>query len=540
MIKIKQLFHTSLTIINNTVPIKNLSLQDSTLYKGLAIIMIVLHNFSHGIPPQPQHNEFSFSASHWNNYIDIIFKQPEYILQATFSYFGHYGVQIFLFLSAYGLTKQYLKKHQGYYSFIKHRILKIYPAFLLSILLLAIYMSQLQDINPITFIQINWESLIYKLTFISNFINGELVTIVGPWWFISLIVQFYFIFPLLIKIFEKYGSFSLIVISLFGIILTAQLQPFINISLGGTVLAHLPEFSLGIYLAKNTKVSISIYQIIIIVIVFYIANLYKTFWYVSDLTALLILLLLFQGIILKLKNNSYAIILFIGSISMYIFYINGFLREPLLQAAKNTHNWFLILVITIGFLGIVLFFSYILNLLEQSITDWLTRSNAIKNRFLKLLKIFLLFTLLVNLIYYINKNIFYIKPVFIKTINNDTSISTSQTGITLQYKKGNPPKYSKAGIILSYSDDTKQTTFSIFDLYPNTNYPNRIVYKVLYQNKTIFKGDVGDKYGTDKHYLHIEFLPYDKNITILMEAQSNIESNWGWGDTAKIKIDFRD
>ncbi|MCK5677861.1 MAG: hypothetical protein KAH72_05235, partial [Flavobacteriaceae bacterium] len=89
------------------IEIKSLDLNQTTIFKGIAIFMIAMHNYFHWIAPKPGENEFDFNYIRLENYIDILSHQTLFGLQATFSYFGHYGVQIFLFLSAYGLTKKY-------------------------------------------------------------------------------------------------------------------------------------------------------------------------------------------------------------------------------------------------------------------------------------------------------------------------------------------------------------------------------------------------------------------------------------------------
>ena len=82
--------------------------------RGIAIIGIFLHNYCHWLRPVVQENEYQYFKhnvdwfyqvlhSHWTGLI------PFHIL----SFFGHYGVPVFLFLSAYGLTKKYESPEQN-------------------------------------------------------------------------------------------------------------------------------------------------------------------------------------------------------------------------------------------------------------------------------------------------------------------------------------------------------------------------------------------------------------------------------------------
>ena len=96
--------------------------------------MITLHNLIHKLPNMPIENEFKF-----HNYGSDIFFSPLFFenpVSFVFSFFGYYGVQIFIFLSAYAF---YLKKDEipdmPYFSFIKKRYLRpLYPLLLSMIL----------------------------------------------------------------------------------------------------------------------------------------------------------------------------------------------------------------------------------------------------------------------------------------------------------------------------------------------------------------------------------------------------------------------
>ncbi len=161
---------------NHTIEIKDLDLKQTTIFKGIAIFMIAMHNYFHWIAPKTGENEFNFNFTRLESYIDILTNQTLFGLQATFSYFGHYGVQIFLFLSAYGLTKKYGGTSPQYFSFIWKRIAKIYPAFLLAIVSWAIFTGYKAGLyGPIEILAEHAKALLYKLTFTSNFILKKLI-----------------------------------------------------------------------------------------------------------------------------------------------------------------------------------------------------------------------------------------------------------------------------------------------------------------------------------------------------------------------------
>ncbi len=339
-------------MLKNKFTFINLTLENTTFYKGVAILMIAMHNFFHMLPPKFGENEQDFDLFRVETYMQLIFNQPELFFQATFSFLGHYGVQIFIFLSAYGLTKKYINSKIIYTDFLKKRILKIYPAFLLSIVIWAIY-TGFNDGGPINVILDRWKLVLTKLIFISNFIPGHLYKLNGPWWFVSLIVQFYIIFPFMLYIYKKYSTIGLINISFAALLLTAYLQPIVNIPLPGTVLTHIPELSIGIFLANQKNFTINYFTILIILIIFILSNFYYYFWFLSYSSSLILLLIFFQNMLLKSNQILTKIILFIGSISMYIFYINGFMRDPWIGFAMDYNLWYLSIFICFTFIVIV-------------------------------------------------------------------------------------------------------------------------------------------------------------------------------------------
>lgn len=87
----------------------SLTKDDTLALKGLAMAAIVAHNFLHQIRPVPLENEFGFhSAEGMWTALAICVKHPLELLHVLLSFFGHYGVIFFVFLSGYGLTKKLL------------------------------------------------------------------------------------------------------------------------------------------------------------------------------------------------------------------------------------------------------------------------------------------------------------------------------------------------------------------------------------------------------------------------------------------------
>ena len=79
--------------------------------KAVAMFLIVAHNFFHNIQPTSQENEFFFhlGSGVWQM-LGIMAAMPGEALHALLAFFGHYGVQISVVLSGYGLTVKVLRK----------------------------------------------------------------------------------------------------------------------------------------------------------------------------------------------------------------------------------------------------------------------------------------------------------------------------------------------------------------------------------------------------------------------------------------------
>ena len=78
--------------------------------RGIAILAIVLHNYCHWLGKMVQENEYQFSERNVRRLMVEVAHPSWELITHLISFFGHYGVPIFLFLSAYGLVVKYERK----------------------------------------------------------------------------------------------------------------------------------------------------------------------------------------------------------------------------------------------------------------------------------------------------------------------------------------------------------------------------------------------------------------------------------------------
>ena len=349
--------------------------------KGIGILLIIFHNFFHWVIPNARENEFYFSVSHVKNLLNGIIHTPFETINLLFSYFGFYGIVLFFFVSAYGLTISYRKQvNISYLSFIETRILKLYPAFLGAIIALIFWSFFVGGSISMDF----FKSISYKLLLISNFITDEALSINGPWWFFVCIMQFYLVFPLLMKGQKKYGNKFLVGIALIGFAIRmayfymgGQLLQFVPFSF----IPYLFELSLGIYLATVKEINMSKKLLrciaLLALFVFGAGNFLQGFWYFSAFALLVVFLYSYPSLRVMLQNNPLInkFLVYIGSISLYLFLMHGFLRAPLVYYAQSS-TFLGKIGYAILFFALSLIFAHLLQWMETKILNgWKNRKN---------------------------------------------------------------------------------------------------------------------------------------------------------------------
>ena len=166
--------------------------------RGLAIIGIFLHNFCHWLRGGHHENEYVFYQVHgqtvwdyWTAGIDA------FAPIQLFSFFGHYGVPLFLFLSGFGLVMKYERQGAnriGTWSFLGYQWLKLFKLMVLGfVVTVLVYIACGNGILP-------WNETVAQLAMISNFLfeNPGAAIVPGPYWFFGLMVEIYVIYRLAI------------------------------------------------------------------------------------------------------------------------------------------------------------------------------------------------------------------------------------------------------------------------------------------------------------------------------------------------------
>ena len=319
--------------------IYTLSKRDTVIIKGFGILLITMHNFFHWISPSPGENEFSFSSNYLNNFFQYIILYPDETINLLFSYLGHYGVQLFLFISGYGLTMSFIKNPLSWGSFIVDRLKKLYPLLFTGIIVFFIYAIIVNRM----FLSISvWKELLYKILFVHTLLPKSGMGIIGPWWFFGLIFQMYLLFPILLRIIQKYQikGYGIICTLAYTFIFISQYEfqklseiPFLENAPG-----HLPEFCLGIYFALNKKKMLSNLWLIISIILFCLGNFFHLFYPFTFLSITIIFLFIYPYILHCCKKLSCieSSLMKLGSLSMLIFATHAPFRDSMARFFETT------------------------------------------------------------------------------------------------------------------------------------------------------------------------------------------------------------
>lgn len=311
--------------------LSDLDEKDTAILKGLAISAIVFHNFFHVIGPVRE-NEFTFDPARFPIFLKTVV-HPSMAIQALFSFYGHFGVQIFIFLSAYGLARSHWNNPASWSSFMGSRAKKLYPMFGLVVLFWAVLAAM--QVGPVWVIRDAGPGLLFMLAGVSNMLPGLGLPPVGPWWFIPFIMQFYAIWPMLRRLTNKFGWPGLVVLSVACLLFTSAVNPHLaqwTINLAESPIGRMRVFCLGI-IAARYPIRINAYLTIPAFAIITVGNMYLNVAQFASLASVVLILWLYLKVRTLLRKSDFLAL--IGKYSLAIFLLNGIVRVPFIMFAKT-------------------------------------------------------------------------------------------------------------------------------------------------------------------------------------------------------------
>ncbi len=307
---------------------KYFSKEDTSLFKGIAILMIVIHNYLHLEPGFFLENEAVFDPKNVRDFINFMIPLRWYeSFSGIAAFLGHYGVQLFIFFSAYGLTMQMQKadNRENYVQYLWHRLKKLYFLLLFGILVF-LALNYISNGSFYGFGRTLKDTFMLVTSF-ANFTNSTLYkSFSGPFWYFGLMVQLYLIFPLLFRLVKKINIYIILGSVLILISALYLIDRKNDFSVFGNVIGHLPEVFLGIYFAQKGIIKPNMILFFGSIGVFAISQFYGTVFPFSFLAITIVLLYIISSLIPAMNNYFKRTLIYIGEISMILFIVNGPMR----------------------------------------------------------------------------------------------------------------------------------------------------------------------------------------------------------------------
>ena len=190
--------------------------------RGLAIIGIFLHNYCHWLHPVVKENEYQYFQRNVDKLYQVLQGSwNELFFFHILSFFGHYGVPVFLFLSAYGLTMKYEKQQPTVptsmlqtqpslpvFGFIKYHWVKLFRMMIVGFVAFTM-------IDAITDAPHDYHvmDIIGQMGLFNNILpNPDDIIWPGPYWFFGLMIQLYIVYRLFL--YRRHWAWNVVLIVL--------------------------------------------------------------------------------------------------------------------------------------------------------------------------------------------------------------------------------------------------------------------------------------------------------------------------------------
>ncbi len=247
-----------------------ISREQGVLIRGIAILMIVAYHFQYDMFGGTFLIDRGQGLAGWFNDWGLYLQQEPSAWLGTLLSLCFVGVNVFFVLSGYSLVKKYRERKKVKMSDMAKQIMKILIPFWIAHPVIHVVDWVLKNLQY-QFGLINYETYFAGMHSIGQYVESMLViprwfseegalSFVGTWWFVGVIVQFYLLFPLILKLFKKMTplrALSICVVT--GLVYRYLVTVFTGYSPVGineadillfiSFPARLPEFALGMYVA---------------------------------------------------------------------------------------------------------------------------------------------------------------------------------------------------------------------------------------------------------------------------------------------------
>ena len=175
-----------------------LTLAESKALRGIAILGIMLHNYCNFLGFAVKENEYTFTAAKPQMLWDRLTALDHNLLIHLLSFFGHYGVPVFLFISGFGLVCKYehsTPQRVRAVPFVAYHYMKLLRLMFLGYVAFAV----VSYLHPHGYHGYTAGRVAAQLLMYINILpDPDHIIKPGPYWFFGLMLQLYIVYRLLI------------------------------------------------------------------------------------------------------------------------------------------------------------------------------------------------------------------------------------------------------------------------------------------------------------------------------------------------------
>ena len=316
-----------------------LSRAECTAMRGIAILAIVLHNYCHFIGKIVKENEYQFFTSNNDRLWHALTNPDELLPVHLLSYFGHYGVPVFLFLSGFGLVKKYERGDKvTTLPFVRYNYLKLFRMLIVGFSLFII----VDMLTPGRF-QFHWYNVVAQLAMYINVLpEPDRIIWPGIYWFFGLMIQLYIIYRLLL-----YRRNSWWVVGLIAVCWLLQafcdpegetLNRLRYNSIGGMlpfglgiIVARIPN--VGIFHSQRGNISFPTWEYFVALLISSALIVVMCFWYQAWFWIPALIIIGTIALVKIMPKWMLSVITWIGSISAAMFVAHPIARKLFITVA---------------------------------------------------------------------------------------------------------------------------------------------------------------------------------------------------------------
>ena len=306
---------------------------ESKALRGIAILGIILHNYCHFLGFAVKENEYTFTASKPRQLLERMLMLDDNLFIHVMSFFGHYGVPVFLFISGFGLVYKYERSTPTRVRALP--FIGFHYAKLLRLMFLGyIGFAVVSYLHPHGYHGYTVGRVIAQLLMYINLMpDPDHIIKPGPYWYFGLMLQLYIVYRLVL-----YRRSSAVTLAL--IVLCTAVQAFFppSVDEGGEILNRIRynfiggmlPFGAGILYARhgrNLPLPINLTIVVVSAFIVFIGSFYFWSW-------LFVPLFIVTGAVATMKlipDKALAPCVWFGAISSALFVMHPITREIIIK-----------------------------------------------------------------------------------------------------------------------------------------------------------------------------------------------------------------